>query len=142
MSPAEAGATLVWSLRAHQLAQVTGLSASREPTAVPSLSFSGRATRAAIRQLLSQVDGAGIVVCDGQLIAIGAQLRSSAQSHATVRIDPARGTRHASAQRYSFDHPDTIVFVISRDGPVTVYATGAEITSIRMTTDNTQAYSC
>lgn len=130
MSPADAGTTLLWALQADKVSEVEGLSASRQATPVPRLPFRDIATRAAIRQLLSQVDGAAILNRDGLVIAIEAQLRSSARSHNTLRLDPARGTRHASARRYSFDHQDVIVFVVSRDGPVTVFAAGREITSI------------
>lgn len=136
MSPAEAGTILVWAHRAKHLSEVPGLSASRPPTVLPALPFSSRAARFAIRQLLSQLDGAAILDIDGNLIAVGAQLRSSATSHEQLHIETGAGTRHASARRYSFDHPDVVVFVVSRDGPVTVYAQGATITSIQTQTDH------
>ncbi|WP_395154785.1 diadenylate cyclase [Ilumatobacter sp.] len=136
MSPADAGACLVWALDADDIADVDGLNPSRPPTPIPHLSFDQFAKRAAIRQLLTQVDGAAIVDRAGQLIAIEAHLRSSVQSHDNVRRDPSRGTRHAAARRYSFDHRARIVFVISRDGPVTVYFGGEEIAAIQTRTED------
>jgi hypothetical protein len=139
MSPAEAGTTLVWAHGASGLDDVPGLSASQPPTVLPPLPFSSRAARAAIRQLLSQVDGAAILDNDGNLVAVGAQLRSSATSHERLQIEPGVGSRHASARRYSFDHRDVLVFVVSRDGPVTVFARGETITSIHTQGDHTEA---
>ncbi len=131
MSPADAGTALVWALDADTVADVEGLNAARPPTRVPQLPFSSIATGAAIRQLLAQVDGAAIVNRAGQLIAIGAHLRSSPASHEHVKLDPTRGTRHAASRRYSYDHTQSVVFVVSRDGPVTVYSKGEEVTSIQ-----------
>ncbi len=136
MSPADAGACLVWALDTDELAGVDGLNPSRPPTPIPHLSFEQFAKRAAIRQLLAQVDGAAILNRDGHLIAIEAHLRSSALSHENVKPDPTHGTRHAAARRYSFDHRGRIVFVISRDGPVTVYVGGEEIAAIQPRTEN------
>lgn len=136
MSPADAGATLIWALSGDQLSDVRGLSAARPPTPVPSLSFNGRAPRAAIRQLLSQVDGAAILNRRGELIAIGAHLQTSAASHAKLRLGTERGTRHASARRYSFDHADIVAFVVSRDGPITIFVDGEELASIRTRLDD------
>ena len=130
MSPADAGCALVWALNADTISDVDGLNPARPPTLVPRLPFSNIATGAAIRQLLSQVDGASIVNRAGQLIATGAHLRSSNKSHEHVKIDLSHGTRHATARRFSYDHTQTVVFVVSRDGPVTVYSRGEELTSI------------
>jgi hypothetical protein len=41
------------------------------------------------------------------------------------------GLRHTSAKRYSFDDPDSLVFVVSHDGPVTVYSDGMNIIQLR-----------
>jgi DNA integrity scanning protein DisA with diadenylate cyclase activity len=38
-----------------------------------------------------------------------------------------RGMRHRSAQRWSSEHPEAVVAVVSADGPVTVYRAGAPI---------------
>ena len=53
-------------------------------------------------------------------VAVG--LRWSDEAEAAVH-DP-RGMRHRSARRFSFDHPDVPVVVVSEDGPVTVYRSG------------------
>jgi Probable sensor domain DACNK/DisA bacterial checkpoint controller nucleotide-binding len=139
MSPADAGACLVWALDADSLDGVTGLNPLRPPTPIPHLSFSELAKRAAIRQLLAQVDGAAVLNRSGHLVAIEAHLRSSAQSHVSVVLDPTHGTRHAAARRYSFDHQERIVFVVSRDGPVTVYVGGDEIAAIQQSTEDHEA---
>ena len=85
---------------------------------------------AAVRQLLTQVDGATVVDDSGQLLRTGVHLTSSAKADDEVQVRRGRGTRHSSAKRFSFDEPDTLVFVVCEDGPVTVYARGRTLASI------------
>jgi DNA integrity scanning protein DisA with diadenylate cyclase activity len=68
--------------------------------------------------------GATLVDASGHLVKTGVHLTSSVRAEEEVRIHRGRGTRHSSAKRVSFDERDTIVFVVSEDGPVTVYAGG------------------
>jgi DNA integrity scanning protein DisA with diadenylate cyclase activity len=49
-----------------------------------------------------------------------------------VHLVPERGTRHGAAQRFSHDAPGCVVFVVSSDGPVTVYVGGETVASIDM----------
>jgi hypothetical protein len=79
--------------------------------------------------LLSVVDGACLVGPNGEVKRIEAKLTSSDQS---IRLVEAEGgLRHTSAKRYSFDDPDSLVFVVSHDGPVTVYSDGMRIIQLR-----------
>lgn len=138
MSPADAGALLVLQLDADRLGPEGGLNPALPPTAVPRLPLRDVATHAAVRQLLAQIDGAAILDAHGDLLAVGAHLRASPRSHEVVQLDPTHGTRHASARRFSFDHDRTVVFVVSNDGPVTVYSDGAAIASIRSRPDEVE----
>jgi len=138
MSPANAGALLIWGTQAHDLVDIAGLNPAVPPTTIPRFPLADPRTQPAVRHLLSQLDGAVLLDRNAETLAVGAHLRASQASHELVRIDPLRGTRHASARRYSFDHADTLVFVVSRDGPVTVYADGAAIASIAERVDDAE----
>jgi DNA integrity scanning protein DisA with diadenylate cyclase activity len=127
MSPAPAGATLVWALDPSLADQLSDGRARR----VPSLSLENRTTHGPLRQLLSQVDGAALLSADGSLLDVGLYLRASPSAYAAVVEDPTHGTRHSSARRFSFDNRRALVFVVSHDGPVTVYLKGRVVASIR-----------
>jgi len=43
-------------------------------------------------------------------------------SEASKRLEARAGTRHTSAQRFSYDFAKGIIFVVSSDGPVTVFS--------------------
>ena len=43
-----------------------------------------------------------------------------------------RGTRHTSAARHTFDCPDVLAFVVSADGPVTVFSDGQRIADLKL----------
>lgn len=135
MSPAKGGAVLVWRYCAGGDGMFEGCNPAVPPVRVPLLSLTDSAIHAAARHLLTQVDGAAIVTDAGALMAIGAHLRASQRSHELVALDPTRGTRHASARRFSYDHDDSVVFVVSSDGPVTVYSDGAAVASIEQRAD-------
>ncbi|MBI5088504.1 MAG: DNA integrity scanning protein DisA nucleotide-binding domain protein [Actinobacteria bacterium] len=55
------------------------------------------------------------------------RLTFSERADTHIPDDIGVGTRHASARRFSFDEPDTVVFVVSEDGPLTVYSSGEPI---------------
>jgi hypothetical protein len=74
---------------------------------------------------MSQTDLATVLDDEGNARAMGVGLRSTAS--ADLLVSDRRGMRHRSGRRFSFDHPQAIVFVISEDGPVTVFSDGAEI---------------
>lgn len=127
MSPSPAGATLVWALDRDLVTRVAAAGARW----VPGLSLEDRTNHGPLRQLLSQSDGAALLSPGAEVIEVGHYLRASSEAYATAGVDPARGTRHASASRFSFDRADAVVFVVSQDGPVTVYFKGAVVASIR-----------
>jgi len=54
-------------------------------------------------------------------------------SEASKRLIEARaGTRHTSAQRFSYDFAKGIIFVVSSDGPVTVFSDGMSVTDLEV----------
>lgn len=127
MSPSPAGATLVWALDATLVARL-GAAPARS---VPSLALEDRANHGPLRQLLAQSDGAALLSPRAEVVEVGRYLPASSEAYAAAGVDPAQGTRHASATRFSFDTPDSVVFVVSQDGPVTVYFRGSVVASIR-----------
>ena len=42
-----------------------------------------------------------------------------------------KGTRHTSAARHTYDCPDVLAFVVSADGPVTVFSDGRRIADLK-----------
>jgi hypothetical protein len=77
---------------------------------------------APLRHVLSQVDGAAVFDGTGMLHRLGVRLVPTTSSEASVAA--LRGTRHTSGRRYSFDHPDVTVIVVSEDGPVSLMRAG------------------
>ncbi len=74
-------------------------------------------------------DGAMLVGHGGQLLAVNVILLSEKASEDAV---PAmKGTRHTSAARHTYDCPDVLAFVVSADGPVTVFSDGKRIADLR-----------
>jgi DNA integrity scanning protein DisA with diadenylate cyclase activity len=74
-------------------------------------------------------DGALLVGRDGSLLAVNVILRPTRNSEQAV---PAtKGTRHTSAARHTYDCPDMLAFVVSTDGPVTVFSDGRRIADLR-----------
>lgn len=127
MSPSSAGATLVWALDTRLATRGAGTGGRY----VPRLSLEDRTNHGPLRQLLSQSDGAALLSPDAEVVQVGLYLQASPEAYAAAGVDPTQGTRHASASRWSFDHADAVVFVVSQDGPVTVYARGTVVASIR-----------
>jgi DNA integrity scanning protein DisA with diadenylate cyclase activity len=81
--------------------------------------------------LLHQVryrDGALLFGRDGRLLAVNVIMRPTRNSEQAV---PAtKGTRHTSAARHTFDCPDVLAFVVSTDGPVTVFCEGQRVADL------------
>jgi hypothetical protein len=75
------------------------------------------------------MDRAALVDRDGKVTVVGVGLRSSDRSVSLV--DSTGGTRHTSARRFSFDEPAVISFVVSADGPVSVFSDGAAAATVR-----------
>lgn len=123
LSPGFRGATLVWSL--HRPATTLSGLDHRASMPDPQLHIGRREHYSALFSLHGQVDGATLVDPDGRCHHYGTTLVPTRDAVDTV--PPHRGTRHTSARRYSYDHPGTIVFVVSEDGPVSVFLDGARI---------------
>jgi DisA bacterial checkpoint controller nucleotide-binding len=98
-----------------------GLDIEHSITAPP-LSVTARHHYPALYAALSQTDLAVLIDPDGTVKRVGVGLRSS--TAAEDAVDDARGMRHRSAARYTFDHPDAVAVVVSEDGPVTVFHAG------------------
>ena len=82
--------------------------------------------------LLHQVryrDGALLVGRDGRLLAVNVILRPTRNSEQAVPL--TKGTRHTSAARHTYDCPDVLAFVVSTDGPVTVFSDGRRIADLK-----------
>ena len=116
------GATLVWSLTGdpRELSRV-GMAAAVE---IPRLDLSHRAHFAALLNALSQYDRATLVDPGGTVSTVGVQLRSSERSRT---LGPFLGTRHTSALRFTADEPSTLVFVVSSNGPLSVFCRGERL---------------
>jgi DNA integrity scanning protein DisA with diadenylate cyclase activity len=74
-------------------------------------------------------DGALLVGRDGRLLAVNVILRPTRASEQAVAI--TKGTRHTSAARHTYDCPDMLAFVVSTDGPVTVFCDGQRIADLK-----------
>lgn len=127
LSAGRIGATLVLSLVGDpcQLQHIDLSSA----ISIPPLYVTRREHLPPLLSILSQTDRAALVDRDGRVTTVGVGLRSSDRSLALV--DSLGGTRHTSARRFSFDEPTVIGFVVSADGPVSVFSDGAAAATVR-----------
>jgi hypothetical protein len=119
------GATIVWHPNgdAHELGHL-GFAMS---VAIPPLDMSNRQHFAAMLNALSQFDRAALVDGKGCVTTVGVHLWTTPD---VQRLIPAyRGTRHTSAQRFSAEAPDAVVFVVSSSGTLTVFRAGRRIDS-------------
>jgi hypothetical protein len=82
-----------------------------------------------MHSLLGQVDGATLVDPDGEVSTIQVGLQWT--DRAGDLVGATGGMRHTSARRFSFDQPGALVFVVSQDGPASVFSDGALITAVR-----------
>lgn len=80
-------------------------------------------TELALAAALSKVDGALQIRADLHLHAFACLL----DGHRVENEDRARGARYNSALRFTAQHPETIVVVVSSDRPVSIFRQGAEI---------------
>ncbi|ACK70808.1 hypothetical protein PCC7424_2387 [Gloeothece citriformis PCC 7424] len=78
-----------------------------------------------LRHVLMFTDGATLLDYEGNIIGIGIHLKYSETSLQLVLS--YKGTRHTSAKRFSYDFPETLIFVVSDDGPVTIFCQGMSI---------------
>ena len=129
LSPNRVGAVLVWQMGDQvDLRPYLGTGASIELMA---LDMTERLHFAAALNMLAQTDRAALVEVSGVIRRIGIALRPSAA--ANDQVPPHKGTRHTSALRFSYDAPNTLVFVVSSSGPVSVMHAG-RIISVASTT--------
>lgn len=121
LAPARAGATLV----VHDPAAGQERLDMAGAVAVPGLDVTNRLHYPPLLSTLQQRDLATIIDPDGTVRAVGVALRASRAALDAVANE--QGMRHRSAQRWSFDHPGSIVVVVSSDGPVSVYRAGEAV---------------
>jgi DNA integrity scanning protein DisA with diadenylate cyclase activity len=82
-------------------------------------------SNAVLQHVLGFTDGAVILDANGAILGAGAHLKYSRES--AIALPAYRGTRHTSAQRFSYDCPHTLVFVVSTDSSLTVFSGGRVI---------------
>ena len=134
--PGAGGTMLVWCLDDDALDGVRRRSVSTGQHMPLDVSMTTPTAHSAIRHVLFQVDGAALVDRSGAVIEVGVHLRPSTEAHERIAVPAELGTRHAAAMRTSHDVPGAIFFVVSEDGPVTVYSSGRVVASIDMATDD------
>lgn len=74
---------------------------------------------------LAKVDGALLLRADLHLHGFACLL----DGHRVANEDRSRGARYNSALRFTAQHPDTLVVVVSADRPVSIFRHGREITN-------------
>jgi DNA integrity scanning protein DisA with diadenylate cyclase activity len=121
LSPGRVGATIVLPGEHGE----AGLDLEHSVPA-PRLTVTARYHYPALFAALMQTDLATVVDPDGAVRRLGVGLLASPEAGSAV--DHARGMRHRSAARYSYDQPDALAVVVSEDGPVTVFRRGRALT--------------
>lgn len=126
LSPSHIGATML--LRLDGAGPLDGPSSGLDLAAAfasPALNVRSPHHFAALHAALTQTDLATVIEPDGAVRSFAVGLNATARSD--LLVADHRGMRHRSARRYSYDHPEVIAFVVSQDGPVTVFSDGAAI---------------
>jgi DNA integrity scanning protein DisA with diadenylate cyclase activity len=132
LSPSNIGATmLLWLVDEAPLDDPATRLDLTAAFAGPSLSVREHHHFAAIYAAQMQTDLATIVDGRGRVGRFAVGLNSSLE--ADELVSDRRGMRHRSARRYTYDHPETVAFVVSEDGPVTVFSDGAPIIALDVT---------
>jgi hypothetical protein len=124
LSPQGIGATLVVDVRGPGEPNEGALSHEGYASPFP-INLRNRDDARTLATFLRIVDGACLVSGDGTLVRTQAKLASKIETSRLLGAD--RGTRHSSAKWFSFDHPGVVVFVVSADGPVSLYSDGAKV---------------
>jgi DNA integrity scanning protein DisA with diadenylate cyclase activity len=127
ISPRRIGATLLYALTDNACAPKL----RNEGIALAALELSVL-NEAEEPMLLHQAryrDGALLVGRDGRLLAVNVIMRPTRNSEQAVAA--TKGTRHTSAARHTYDCPDMLAFVVSTDGPVTVFSDGQRIADLK-----------
>ena len=128
LSSRNIGTTLVWRIREPGERTVEGLSNKGLDIREMDLSTSNESEYSVIEHLLKYRDGAAVIGPTGNIEQVGTHLIYG--DDAAEKIQPDGGTRHTSAKRFSFDHNETVVFVVSQDGPVSIYSDGYKVTEM------------
>ncbi|HIK17917.1 MAG TPA: DNA integrity scanning protein DisA nucleotide-binding domain protein [Leptolyngbyaceae cyanobacterium M33_DOE_097] len=129
LSSRKIGATLVWCLAEPDEEEWENMRPNFMLKDIETKVGSDRSV-AVLRHLLTYTDGAAILDEQARAIGVGAQLKYSEASKRL--IEAHAGTRHTSAQRFSYDFPKGIIFVVSSDGPVTVFSDGMNVTDLEV----------
>lgn len=129
LSPNHVGATLVWA-KDRDLVTKTGANRISglgwgKAFQPPPLDVTEERHIPLVLHSLAHVDRAAIMNAAGELLWLGVNLEP------TNTVNVEGGTRHNSAAAFSFEHDDVMVFVVSADGPVTVFYDGAVIRTTR-----------
>jgi DNA integrity scanning protein DisA with diadenylate cyclase activity len=126
-SPNGVGATLIYELTEH----VDAGSRRDEGIDVSALGLSvmNESDEPLLLHQARYRDGALLVGHDGRLEAVNVILRPTRASEQAVAA--VKGTRHTSAARHSYDCPNVLAFVVSTDGPVTVFSDGQRIADLK-----------
>jgi hypothetical protein len=127
LSAGHVGATLVVALRGPALA--LGHLDTSAAIIPPPLSVACRDHFPALLSALGQRDRAALVDADGTVAALDVGLNWGERAERMVGI--VGGMRHTSARRFSFEEPGAVVFVVSQDGPATVFSDGTALTVVR-----------
>lgn len=131
LAAANIGATIVWDRNVREAEfeedSVEELRAidSRHAFSVPRLSITDANNHPAVASLLAQHDRALILNDAGELTMMGVSLTPPP----TVEVTTPGGTRHNSAIAFSEAERHTLVFVVSQDGPVSVFRRGICVAS-------------
>jgi len=128
LSSQNIGTTLVWRVINESQKTMEGLSHRGIDVAELGLSVTDDSTYPILGHLLKYHDGAAIVSPEGEVEYIATHLTYGEDTARLVQ--PDRGTRHTSARRFSFEHEETIVYVVSQDGPVSVYSDGYKVAEL------------
>lgn len=125
LSPRKVGTTLLYSLIGNTSSdhQTPGVS-----VAALGLDVRRRTDWPLIEHGLRHSDGAAVVDANGLLLRKGVMLNQTPASQAKVQTEG--GTRHNSACRHTYDRPDLIAFVVSGDGPVSIFSDGSRATRL------------
>jgi DNA integrity scanning protein DisA with diadenylate cyclase activity len=125
LSPNKVGATLLYTLT-----DVDNSDHQSPGISVVELNLNVNDPRdwALIEHELRHTDGATIVARTGRLLRKNVILNSTPA--AVEHIHTEGGTRHNSSCRHTYDRPDVLAFVVSADGPVTVFSDGARAFSL------------
>ena len=128
LSSQNIGATLVWRVREPEQPTIDGLADIGFDLREMGMTLRSESDFSIIQHLVKYTDGAVVTDPFGKIERIGAHLIYREETATKVPSD--KGTRHTSAKRFSFEHDETIVFVVSEDGPVSIYSDGYKITEM------------